>query len=146
MNNNFLIAQILDANLDRAREGIRVIEEWCRFGLRKSNLAKICKDMRQELALWHTSELRLSRDTKNDPGINLSHPQEEVKGNIEELLQANLCRIQESLRVLEEYGKLHHSEMGESFKKIRYKVYILESSLMEYPHYEKLRLQKTYSV
>ncbi len=138
MNNNFLIAQILDANLDRAREGIRVVEEWCRFGLRKSNLTKICKDMRQELALWHTSELRLSRDTENDPGIDLSHPQEEVKDNIEELLQANLCRIQESLRVLEEYGKLYHSEMGKSFKKIRYKVYILESSLMQYSHYEKL--------
>ena len=35
MNNNFLISQILDANLDRAREGIRVIEEWCRFGIKK---------------------------------------------------------------------------------------------------------------
>ena len=130
MNNNFLISQILDANLDRAREGIRVIEEWCRFGIKKGHLAKTSKDIRQELALWHTYELRLSRNTENDPGIDLSHPKEEVKNNVEELLQANLCRVQEALRVLEEYGKLYDSKMGKSFKKIRYEVYILESSLI----------------
>lgn len=146
MNNNFLISQILDANLDRAREGIRVVEEWCRFGLKKSNLAEICKEMRQELAFWHTSEIRLSRDTENDPGVDLSHPKEETKNSIEELLQANLCRIQESLRVLEEYGKLYHGEMGKSFKKIRYKVYILESSLMRYSNCEKLRKASIYLI
>ncbi|MED5469261.1 MAG: thiamine phosphate synthase, partial [Cyanobacteriota bacterium] len=27
------VAQLIDANLDRAREGLRVIEDWCRFGL-----------------------------------------------------------------------------------------------------------------
>ncbi|MFM9157223.1 MAG: thiamine phosphate synthase, partial [Dolichospermum sp.] len=26
------VYRILDANLDRAREGLRIIEEWCRFG------------------------------------------------------------------------------------------------------------------
>ena len=138
MNNNFLISQILDANLDRAREGIRVIEEWCRFGIKKGHLAKTCKDIRQELALWHTYELRLSRNTENDPGIDLSHPKEEVKNNVEELLQANLCRVQEALRVLEEYGKLYDSKMGKSFKKIRYEVYILESSLIRYSNHEQL--------
>ncbi len=85
MNKNLAIPRILDANLDRAREGLRVIEEWCRFGLENSNWAENCKQMRQEIAHWHTSELRMARDTPNDPGTELSHPQEEIRNNIEQL-------------------------------------------------------------
>ncbi|MFM7575911.1 MAG: thiamine phosphate synthase, partial [Microcystaceae cyanobacterium] len=47
------IARILDANLDRAREGLRIIEEWCRFGWQEVTLAATCKQLRQELARWH---------------------------------------------------------------------------------------------
>ena len=32
---DFHINQIIDANLDRAREGLRVLEDWARFGLGK---------------------------------------------------------------------------------------------------------------
>jgi len=39
------------------------------------------------------------------------------------LLQANFCRVEEALRVLEEYGKLYHSKMGGAFKQMRYRVY-----------------------
>ena len=107
------IARILDANLDRSREGLRIIEEWCRFGLNHSELAQSCKEMRQELAQWHRLDLRLARDTPADVGTSLSHPQEETRSNLENLLQANLCRVQEALRVLEEYGKLYNPLMGE---------------------------------
>ena len=31
------IFQIIDANLDRAREGLRVLEDWARFGLGKND-------------------------------------------------------------------------------------------------------------
>lgn len=124
------IKRILDANLDRAREGLRIIEEWCRFGLDNSQLAAQCKQMRQEIASWHSIELRMTRDTAGDLGTALSHPKEEQRSSIEHLLQANLCRVQEAMRVLEEYGKLYHPEMGMAFKKMRYQVYILESSLL----------------
>jgi thiamine-phosphate pyrophosphorylase len=146
MNKNLAIPRILDANLDRAREGLRVIEEWCRFGLENSNWAENCKEMRQEIAHWHTLELRMARDTPNDPGTELSHPQEEIRDNIEQLLQANLCRIQEALRVLEEYGKLYHPQMGSSFKKIRYQVYTLESNLLQHHRYQKLKNSSLYLV
>ena len=86
------IQRILDANLDRSREGLRIIEEWCRFGLNNSDLAQKCKDLRQELASWHSLELRLARDTIGDPGTDLSHPQEEKRGHLSQVLQANLCR------------------------------------------------------
>ncbi len=138
MDKSLVISRILDANLDRAREGLRVVEEWCRLGLENSDWTDKCKQMRQEIAHWHTSDLRKARDTSNDPGTDLSHPQEVIRENIEQLLQANLCRVQEALRVLEEYGKLYDPNMGSAFKKIRYQVYILESDLLQSYRYKKL--------
>ncbi|MDJ0599579.1 MAG: thiamine phosphate synthase [Crocosphaera sp.] len=146
MDKNLAIYRILDANLDRGREGLRVIEEWCRLGLENSYLAENCKKMRQELAHWHTSELRMARDTPNDPGTNLSHPQEEKRESIEQLLQINLCRVQEALRVLEEYGKLYDPNMGNACKKIRYQVYTLESELLQNNLCQKLKQSTLYLV
>ena len=124
------IYRILDANLDRAREGLRIIEEWCRFGINNQQLAQECKQLRQELAKWHSLELRQARDTPADVGTELSHPQEEQRDSINNLLQANICRTQEALRVLEEYGKLYQPEMSLACKQIRYRVYTLESNLI----------------
>ena len=126
---NKAIYRILDANLDRAREGLRIIEEWCRLGLNHQALSEECKQIRQELAKWHSWELRQARDTPGDVGTDLSHPQEEVRESIEQLLQANLCRSQEALRVLEEYAKLYNPEMASACKQLRYRVYTIESTL-----------------
>ena len=140
------IARILDANLDRSREGLRLIEEWCRFGLNHSQLAQSCKEMRQELAQWHTADLRLARDTPADVGTSLSHPGEETRSSLENLLQANLCRVQEALRVLEEYGKLYNPLMGESFKQLRYQVYAIESQLLATHRLQQLKTARLYLV
>ena len=146
INKSLFLPRILDANLDRAREGLRIIEEWCRFGLENNRLAEECKQMRQEVARWHSHEIRLARDTLNDTGTSLSHPQEETRRNIEHVLQSNLCRIQEALRVIEEYGKLYQVEMGITFKNIRYKVYTLESNLLTHNRYQKLKKSLLYLV
>ncbi|BAQ65796.1 thiamine phosphate synthase [Geminocystis sp. NIES-3709] len=130
VNQQTAIYRILDANLDRAREGLRIIEEWCRFGLNDKETAATCKEMRQELASWHTNELRTARDTPNDPGTDLTHPQEVERESLQDLLQANLCRIQEALRVLEEYAKLYEVEFAGAMKQMRYRVYTLESKLL----------------
>jgi thiamine-phosphate pyrophosphorylase len=125
-----VVYRILDANLNRAREGLRIIEEWCRFGLNDAKLSGEFKYLRQEIAIWHTVELRLARDTLGDPGTDLTHPQEERRTNMTALLQANFCRVQEAFRVIEEYGKLYQPNMGQAFKQMRYHVYTLENSLM----------------
>lgn len=140
------ICRILDANLDRAREGLRIIEEWCRFGLNSASMAAECKQMRQELASWHSQELRASRDTPGDPGTELTHPREEQRSSIQQLLQANLCRVEEALRVLEEYGKLYDPDMGTAFKQMRYQVYILESNLLAYRRHQLLERSRLYLV
>lgn len=140
------VCRILDANLDRAREGLRIIEEWCRFGLNSVRFSEECKQLRQELASWHGSELRAARDTPGDPGTELTHPQEQQRASIAVLLQANFCRVEEALRVLEEYGKLYHPKMGGAFKQMRYRVYTLESDLLGYQRHKLLAQSYLYLV
>jgi thiamine-phosphate pyrophosphorylase len=124
------IYRILDANLDRAREGLRIIEEWCRFGLDHGAWSEDCKAMRQTIGGWHRDELRAARNTAEDVGTRLSHPLEERREDIGAVLQANFCRVQEALRVLEEYGKLYDAELSSGCKQLRYRVYSLESQVM----------------
>ena len=140
------IYRILDANLDRAREGLRIIEEWCRLGLNHQPLAEECKQIRQELGQWHTWELRQARDTPGDVGTDITHPQEETRDSIEQLLQANLCRAQEALRVLEEYSKLYNPQMATSCKQLRYRVYTIESNLFNSYRHQQLQSTALYLV
>jgi thiamine-phosphate pyrophosphorylase len=140
------IFRILDANLDRAREGLRIVEEWFRFGLDNAELAASCKEMRQTLAQWHSEQLRAARDTPNDVGTALSHPQEEHRVDVSHLLRANLSRIEEALRVLEEYSKLYNSEMAQACKQMRYQVYTLESQLFAPQRLKKLQAAYLYLV
>jgi thiamine-phosphate pyrophosphorylase len=140
------VYRILDANLDRAREGLRTIEEWCRFGLNSATLTAECKEMRQTLAGYHSAEIRAARDTPGDRGTTLSHPQEEQRTSITDVLLANFGRTQEALRVLEEYGKIHHPAMAMACKQMRYRVYILESQLTGKHRHQRLQRSPLYLV
>lgn len=124
------LLRILDANLDRAREGLRIIEEWCRFGLNDPDTTAQIKHLRQVLGHWHLPEIRLARDTPGDVGTTLTHPQEANRSGLSGLLEANFARIQEALRVLEEYGKLFSPELSADCKQMRYQIYALESQIL----------------
>jgi len=83
------------------------------------SVANGCKQI-IKIQLAHSSEIRAARDTPGDPGtINTS--QKKQRSGIERLLQANLCRVEETLRVIEEYGKLYGAEMSADIKQIRYR-------------------------
>jgi thiamine-phosphate pyrophosphorylase len=140
------VLRILDANLDRAREGLRIIEEWCRFGLESSELTETCKAMRHELARWHSDEMRSARNTPDDPGTDLSHPNEQHRATIQQVLQANLCRVQEALRSVEEYGKLVSPELAQTSKQLRYRTYTLESTLQALSRRHQLARSRLYLV
>ena len=140
------LCRILDANLDRAREGLRTIEEWCRFGLDNASLTDECKHLRQELAHWHTPTLRAARDTPGDAGTSLTHPDEAQRSSVQAVLQANLCRVEEALRVLEEYGKVYDPAMGAACKQMRYRVYTLESKLTANQRQQRLEQATLYLV
>lgn len=141
-----VLYRILDANLDRAREGLRIVEEWCRFGLNDAVLTEQVKHLRQTLGSWHSSVIRQSRDTPGDAGTAISHPQEERRDTIQSVVQVNCCRVQEALRVLEEYGKLHSAEMASGAKHMRYQLYTLESKLLGYDLRQRLAKANTYLV
>ncbi|MGB3296282.1 MAG: thiamine phosphate synthase [Phormidesmis sp.] len=128
--NDRALLRILDANLDRAREGIRTIEEWCRFGLNDEASTATLKHLRQSVARWHSSDIRLARDTPGDLGTTLTHPEEATRSSVVEILQVNFARSQEALRVLEEYGKLRSVEMAAAFKQMRYQLYTLDSQIV----------------
>jgi thiamine-phosphate pyrophosphorylase len=130
MKTTTALYRLLDANLNRSREGLRVIEDWCRFGLNNGELSAQCKAMRQTLGQWHKPEFRQARDTSGDVGTGITHPQEAVRSDVRAVLQANLCRVEESLRVLEEYGKIYGSSMGAVMKQLRYQTYQLDDALM----------------
>ncbi|MGB5975645.1 MAG: thiamine phosphate synthase, partial [Nodosilinea sp.] len=140
------VYRILDANLDRAREGLRVIEEWCRFGLNNSAQTEQLKHLRQTLAQWHAPELRLCRNTPGDPGTTLTHPQETDRSSVTAVLQANFCRVQEALRSLEEYGKLYHLDLATGSKAMRYQLYTLESEILGGHRLQRLRQGLIYLV
>ena len=38
---NSPINQLIDANLDRTREGLRVVEDWCRYGLNQKDISDV---------------------------------------------------------------------------------------------------------
>ncbi|MDX2254809.1 MAG: thiamine phosphate synthase [Pseudanabaenaceae cyanobacterium bins.39] len=126
-----VIYRILDANLDRAREAMRTIEEWCRFGLENGDLCQQAKHIRQQLGQWHREEFRLARNTPEDPATGLSHPQEVSRVDVRSVLRANMARLQEAIRVLEEYSKIIDPSMAEAMKQMRYGVYSFESELIK---------------
>ncbi|MEM8638941.1 MAG: thiamine phosphate synthase [Cyanobacteria bacterium P01_G01_bin.54] len=140
------IYRILDANLDRAREGLRILEEWCRFGRNDAQLIQTCKDLRQALARWHHPQLRLARNTPDDPGTALTHPQEAQRPGLPALLQANCCRVQEALRVIEEYAKLYDLNLSADCKQMRYRVYTLESELFGVDRRQQLQQTHLYLI
>lgn len=140
------INRILDANLDRAREGLRALEEWCRFGLDDTALTEECKTLRHELGSLHAAEFRAARNTPEDVGTSLDRPQEQQREDLQAVLQANFCRVQEALRVLEEYGKIERPHLAAACKQLRYRVYTLESKLQARDRRQQLQNARLYLV
>ncbi|MBI3012252.1 MAG: hypothetical protein HYY63_01350 [Elusimicrobia bacterium] len=68
-----------------------------------------------------------SRNSREDRGRQIP---EGGRGNMEAILFANFRRCEESLRCLEEYGKLFGPQ-GSQFKEIRYRIYDLEQRVCQ---------------
>ncbi len=125
------IAQLIDANLDRAREGLRVMEDWCRFGLKRKDFSIQIKHWRQQLGKHHHSMYRKARRTSTDPGIGISHPLQQIRSAPEEVFIANSSRVQEALRVIEEFTRITDPKLSELATKIRYETYEIEIRIIK---------------
>jgi thiamine-phosphate pyrophosphorylase len=124
------VARLLDANLDRAREGLRVLEDWARFGLDRPDLVARTKDLRHRLARVHRDRYKHARHTATDPAAGLSHPAQAERLSPARVLAANAARAQEALRVLEEFGRAHDPALAQEAARSRYALYDLELELM----------------
>ena len=124
------IPQIIDANLDRAREGLRVLEDWARYGLGRVDIVKKLKNFRQILGSHHLDIYKNARNYTKDKCNGLSHPEQFKRIYTENIISSNSSRIQEALRVLEEFSKNNNYELSHAASLIRYEMYSLEIELM----------------
>lgn len=128
--------RIIDANTNRASEGIRVLEDIARFSLDNESLSRSLKDLRHRLRTAldelsiSQSQLLMSRDTTNDVGTTITTTSESNRSDgFVDLITAASKRSQEAVRVLEESAKvLGHS--GAPFESIRYTLYDLQRDLV----------------
>ena len=119
----------IDANFNRAVEGLRVVEDHARFVLNDEFLAGSCKRLRHDLTtaiqrLDPNSERVFARDTLGDVGTTITTPQESLRVSAAELVAANWQRVTQALRVIEEFAKLL-GHIGSDFEQIRYQSYTL---------------------
>ena len=121
--------RLLDANLNRLTEGIRVVEDIFRYILNDKEIALRLKSLRHKARLDDYDDLLNSRDIKNDV-LKKSTTSEQTREDLKSILIANFKRAQESSRVLEEFTKLLDSKYSENFKFIRYELYDLEKNIL----------------
>ena len=124
---------VLDAAWNQAREGLRVIDDFVRFVLDDNNLTTKFKLIRHQLtealSVFPLNERLEARDTQGDVGTSVSAPLEYRRDDPEALIAANFHRLQESLRSIEEFGKLLHPEIAPRVERIRYDTYTLHKVL-----------------
>ena len=124
------INRIIDANINRAKEGLRVCEEIARFVLNSRDLTSQLKDIRHRIDLIFEQLpkkilLLEQRKSSSDVGRCL-YKNELRRKNCLDIFFANIQRVKESVRVLEEFSKLINKNIAIEFKKIRYDIYETE--------------------
>ncbi|MCK4912942.1 MAG: thiamine-phosphate pyrophosphorylase [Candidatus Omnitrophica bacterium] len=128
------ILRVIDANFNRCKEGLRVVEDIFRFVLKHDDLRKILRKLRHSLDKIAQEEILkeaiLSRDSKRDLGKKCDNLEIKRK-DVNSLIYINLQRVKESLRVLEEFFKLIIPRHVSKIKKIRYEIYELEKKILK---------------
>jgi len=132
---------MIDANLDRCSEGLRVLEDVARFLLNDAELSQRLKTIRHDLARETKSisvGLLSHRDSEHDVGhLHLQDKRLIMEAtplrDFPDLVTANAKRVEESLRVIEELAKLPEINSmlnSASFEKTRFDLYTLERDLI----------------
>ncbi len=128
-----MLDRVIDANLNRAREGLRVCEEIVRFVLNDPDLTSDFKNLRSDLKKINCQlDLAIySRDIGKDVGRKSFSKEEKKRQDYLQIFSANIKRVQEALRVLEEFLKVAQPALARQAKKLRFELYALEKRSME---------------
>ena len=124
--------RILDANANRAREALRVMEDYARFSLNHEGLCEELKHLRHNLTETlkpYLSEAILHRDVQSDVGTEIKTPAETKRESINDIVTAAGKRLTEALRVLEEILKTLDSPAATRAEKLRYGSYDIEQKI-----------------
>lgn len=121
--------RVIDANLNRLKEGIRVVEDIMRYRDNNTQISRRLKSLRHLAKNDMYLELLAYRDSINDV-LRPTQESELNRVDVESILIANLKRSQESARVLEELFKLLSTSESEKFKHLRYELYDLEKEIL----------------
>jgi len=126
--------RIIDANLNRIGEGLRVLEEFARLSLNDAGLTGQLKNLRHEMVHIDSrlqQQLLLARDAAGDVGADLEASGQGKPQDFTGTITANARRVQESLRVMEELARESGPDLKtESYRKARFSLYTIEKALL----------------
>ncbi len=126
--------RIIDANFNRAKEGLRVCEDISRYVWNQKVLTGSFKKLRHQLtqvvAELNILKLLQGRQAERDVG-RPSTKSEFKRKDVLAVFFANTQRVKESLRVLEETIKLLNPSAAEEIKTLRYRMYVLEQKAVK---------------
>ena len=122
--------RVIDANLNRLKEGVRVVEDLMRYLHNNKDLSSKLKSIRHLSRYENIDALLEHRDSINDV-LRPTIDSELRRTDLKSIIIANFKRAQESARVLEELFKLQSVKDSENFKHIRYELYDLEKEVIK---------------
>ncbi|MDD5084991.1 MAG: thiamine-phosphate pyrophosphorylase [Candidatus Omnitrophica bacterium] len=125
---------MIDANFNRAKEGLRVCEDICRFVMNRGELARNFRGIRHDLLKILLSlpfpydKIAASRDVEGDSGRK-AFLRARLSG-VKDVFLRNIKRSEEACRVLEEFSGLMHPASSRRFQALRFKIYALEKKTL----------------
>lgn len=131
-----LTQRIVDANLNRLAEGLRVLEDVARLALDDAALTARLKGLRHELIEGSGESqkpLLAAREAESDVGAELESGAGTKREDLPDIAIANARRSQEALRVLEEFARLpDQSGLQDSatYARARFSLYEIEKQLL----------------
>lgn len=120
---------MLDANYNRAVEGLRAVEEYFRFILENAAVSSQIKQLRHQICQACENRIDIwadQRDSAADVGAQIAASDEYDRPDIASVVQANLGRVNQALRALEEYSKATCPQISTKIESIRYRFYDVE--------------------
>jgi thiamine-phosphate pyrophosphorylase len=128
------VYRIIDANFNRAREALRVIEDFCRFSLNSAPLTTCAKQLRHELSAClgklDAAQLIAARDSLGDVGAGKTVDNQLQRSDLRDCFTAGCKRLTESLRTLAEMTQTFNPEVAQTIEKLRFSAYTLEKDIV----------------
>jgi thiamine-phosphate pyrophosphorylase len=130
---NRAVYRIIDANFNRSREALRVMEEFCRFVLNAKPLSGRAKQIRHSLcravSRLDSKKLLTCRESDSDVGSGLQVQKQMKRASLEDCFLAAAKRASEALRALAETSQIIDGEIAAEFERLRFEVYTLEKDV-----------------